>query len=201
MITRKRKRENESKRNSSYMPFDRDVSSIVLSYLSIFQLYDMEKLYGADVSYYLRGQTIGDKIRSKYKIICGDTRTMAVMNGVLYGWGYNIFGEIDDATENSCITTPKIIMENVSQVACGSHYTMILTEDGTLYTRGCINLDEFNCGKTGHPNGITKIREGVSRVATGGCGGRGYTMILDSSEIRALCWEVCKRLLEERKES
>jgi hypothetical protein len=49
----------------------KDLFSIVLKYVPLFQLYDMEKIFPKGMKYFLGKLSIGDKIRCIQKLSCG----------------------------------------------------------------------------------------------------------------------------------
>jgi alpha-tubulin suppressor-like RCC1 family protein len=164
----KLQKSNKRRKNDLHMPFIRDICSIVLNYLSLFQLYDMEKLYSKDVEYYLRNDTICNKIRSRYIIVCDLFRTMIIKDGVLYGWGENCSGQIKDTTDKKLyINQPNVMTKEVIDVTCCEDYTLILTKDNTLYGRGCNFMNYFGLDDPEHQLQMTKVKKDVIQVASG----------------------------------
>ncbi|WP_151734150.1 RCC1 domain-containing protein [Paenibacillus tengchongensis] len=60
-------------------------------------------------------------------------------NGDLYGMGYNYYGQLGLSvnwnTDNS-LTTPTYIMDNVKDIACGYMHSVVLLNNGDVYTFG-----------------------------------------------------------------
>jgi RCC1 and BTB domain-containing protein len=86
-------------------------------------------------------------------ICCGYGHSMALTeNGVVYGWGYNSFGQLGIGNDyNHNIPTKITSSEGVIflKIACGPHHSLILSTVGDLYAFG------YNtCGQIG--NGNTK---------------------------------------------
>jgi RCC1 and BTB domain-containing protein len=83
------------------------------------------------------------------QVTCGSFHTAAVTsNGDLFTWGGGMYGKLGHGNEAGH-STPKHVEAlaglNVSQVACGSRHTAIITSSGALYTWG----DKEN-GVAGH---------------------------------------------------
>eukprot|EP00531_Pseudo-nitzschia_arenysensis_P014444 CAMPEP_0116127674 /NCGR_PEP_ID=MMETSP0329-20121206/6962_1 /TAXON_ID=697910 /ORGANISM="Pseudo-nitzschia arenysensis, Strain B593" /LENGTH=626 /DNA_ID=CAMNT_0003621781 /DNA_START=253 /DNA_END=2133 /DNA_ORIENTATION=- len=83
------------------------------------------------------------------QVTCGSYHTAAVTgNGDLYTWGGGMYGKLGHGNEVGH-STPKRVEDlkglAVSQIACGSRHTAIITSSGALYTWG----DNEN-GVTGH---------------------------------------------------
>lgn len=83
------------------------------------------------------------------QVTCGSYHTAAVSNnGKLYTWGGGMYGKLGHGNENGC-STPKRVEAlsdfNITQIACGSRHTAVVTSTGKLYTWG----DKEN-GVAGH---------------------------------------------------
>ncbi|KAG7338173.1 regulator of chromosome condensation RCC1 repeat protein [Nitzschia inconspicua] len=83
------------------------------------------------------------------QVTCGSYHTAAVTgNGDLYTWGGGMYGKLGHGNEAGH-STPKrveaLVGLNVSQIACGSRHTAIITSSGAIYTWG----DKEN-GVAGH---------------------------------------------------
>lgn len=83
------------------------------------------------------------------QVTCGSYHTAAVSNnGDLYTWGGGMYGKLGHGNENGC-STPRRVEAlsgfHISQIACGSRHTAVVTSTGKLYTWG----DKEN-GVAGH---------------------------------------------------
>mmetsp|Transcript_29055 Transcript_29055/g.41088 ORF Transcript_29055/g.41088 Transcript_29055/m.41088 type:complete len:593 (-) Transcript_29055:1722-3500(-) len=83
------------------------------------------------------------------QVTCGSYHTAAVTgNGDLYTWGGGMYGKLGHGSESGH-STPKRVEDLaglvVSQIACGSRHTAVITSTGALYTWG----DKEN-GVAGH---------------------------------------------------
>ncbi|KAM0728094.1 RCC1 and BTB domain-containing protein 1 [Formica fusca] len=73
--------------------------------------------------------------------------------GEIYSWGHNGYCELGNGTCNQGLT-PTLVnmptlgaglnMKHIVDVACGSHHSLVLTEDGEVYAWG-----QNNCGQVG----------------------------------------------------
>mmetsp|Transcript_35801 Transcript_35801/g.55083 ORF Transcript_35801/g.55083 Transcript_35801/m.55083 type:complete len:595 (+) Transcript_35801:211-1995(+) len=83
------------------------------------------------------------------QVTCGSYHTAAVAaNGDLYTWGGGMYGKLGHGGENGQTTPKRVEGLNgipVSQIACGSRHTAVITANGKLYTWG----DKEN-GVAGH---------------------------------------------------
>ena len=83
------------------------------------------------------------------QVTCGSYHTAAVAsNGDLFTWGGGLYGKLGHGNEVGHATPKRVqglVGQAVSQIACGSRHTAIVTSTGALYTWG----DKEN-GVTGH---------------------------------------------------
>lgn len=81
-------------------------------------------------------------------VTCGSYHTAAVSDGCLYTWGGGMYGKLGHGNEAGH-STPKrveaLVGLFVSQIACGSRHTAIITNSGAIYSWG----DKEN-GVAGH---------------------------------------------------
>ena len=71
--------------------------------------------------------------------LAADTGAALTIDGKLYIWGYNLYGQIGDGTGgygNSSKNYPVLVMENVKDFDIGKTNSSALTEDGILYVWG-----------------------------------------------------------------
>lgn len=83
------------------------------------------------------------------QVTCGSYHTAAVAsNGDLFTWGGGMYGKLGHGDESGHSTPRRVeglVGLTVSQIACGSRHTAVLTSTGALYTWG----DKEN-GVAGH---------------------------------------------------
>ena len=125
----------------------------------------------------------------------GNNHTMAIdMNGTLFGWGRNSFGEVGTLSFSTIHRGTKI-MDNVLSVSAGNNHTAAIREDGSLWTWGANVYGQLGNGEetyelnyhiTGDGETVycrtavqdntmpTKVMEDVIRVSVGNA----YTMAI-----------------------
>jgi len=83
------------------------------------------------------------------QVTCGSYHTAAVANnGDLYTWGGGMYGKLGHGNENGHSGPRRVeslLGVNISQIACGSRHTAVISSSGALYTWG----DKEN-GVAGH---------------------------------------------------
>ncbi len=96
-------------------------------------------------------------------------------DGSLWGWGRNEYGELGDSTcgYNNMTTTPKKLMENVAAVRNAGTFTLILQQDGSLWSCGVTYFEYFFDCLHPSPEEVlvlatpAKIMDGVQAIAAG----------------------------------
>src|SRR6056300_1262817 len=115
---------------------------------------------------------------------CGQSYTMVIAtDGTLHGFGLNQYGQLTGS--NRVYRTPILINggslsgKNVSSVACGDNYTMVIATDGSLHGLGLNSQGQLGDGTTTNRlspvliNGGSLSGKSVSSVACG----RLHTMV------------------------
>ncbi|SCU99302.1 LANO_0F01420g1_1 [Lachancea nothofagi CBS 11611] len=93
-----------------------------------------------------------DKI--KY-IASGENHSFALTkDGKLYSWGLNQFGQCgvsEDVEDGALVTVPTEVLlpegTNVKMVSAGEHHSLVLTEEGELFTFGRFDMFEIGIAK------------------------------------------------------
>jgi len=122
------------------------------------------------------------------QIACGSYHTTIVANGTVSGTGDNYFGQLGigssgfsaNKTTFTANTTP---VTNVSQIACGTGYTMIIDTNGTVSGTGANNFGQLGIGSSGFgadKNTFTANATPVTNVSKIACGNY-HTMIIDTN--------------------
>src|SRR6056300_957857 len=109
---------------------------------------------------------------------CGQSYTMVIAtDGTLHGFGLNQYGQLTGS--NRVYRTPILINggslsgKNVSSVACGDNYTMVIATDGSLHGLGLNSQGQLGDGTTTNRlspvliNGGSLSGKNVSSVACG----------------------------------
>ena len=92
-------------------------------------------------------------------------------DGSLWMWGYNVFGQLGDGT-NEDKATPVKVMDGVASVSLGAETTAAIKKDGSLWTWG-----NYECGVVG--NEQVESRSTPAMMAAGiadVCVGSGHTL-------------------------
>lgn len=123
-------------------------------------------------------------------ITAGEHHSVAVSaNGDVYSWGRNDMKEtgITKFNKDDCIldnfgnvrvlrVPTKVVLPEVTKVACGSHHTLALTEDGFVYAWGF--ADTYACGlgnlddDVEKPTRIDNTASKEHKIELIGCGGQ-----------------------------
>jgi len=133
----------------------KDLDSIVLGYVPVFQLHDMKKLYPKEMKYFLGKKTIGDKIRVKQRLSCGKTQSMYITEkGDLYSTRHGDNGQLG-------FTDKKVfekVAENVVFASCGD-FSMYIPNEGYLYdSRTYYNTCKILCN-TGPDKSVRNLKD------------------------------------------
>jgi alpha-tubulin suppressor-like RCC1 family protein len=92
-----------------------------------------------------------------FEVSKSETHTLAInVNGGLYVWGTNNFGQLGDGTTTNSLT-PKLLttINNVTKVSAGNGYSLAMTDDGKVWSWG--NNDSSQLGRiatTGSPSAL-----------------------------------------------
>ncbi|XP_067419213.1 RCC1 and BTB domain-containing protein 2 isoform X4 [Emydura macquarii macquarii] len=91
------------------------------------------------------------------KIAClsygsGPHVVVATAEGEVYTWGHNAYSQLGNGTTNHglvpCQVSTNLVNKKVTEVACGSHHSMVLTSDGEVYAWGYNNSGQVGSGST-----------------------------------------------------
>jgi len=103
-------------------------------------------------------------------VSAGMVYTMVITSdNVLWGWGYNRDGQLDDdgATEVRSNPIPMKIMDDVVAVSTGGEHTMAITSDGILWGWGSNRFGQLGDGTTSESHSPVQIMDDVAFVSTG----------------------------------
>ena len=125
--------------------------------------------------------TVPDGLKVKV-VSCGGNYTMIITeDGNLYSFGYNTFGQLGlgDNTEKDrpiLVTVPDGL--KVKDVSCGGNHTVIMMEDGNLYSFGGNNWGQLGLGDNINRDIPTLVTvPDALKVKAVSCGGS-YTAII-----------------------
>jgi alpha-tubulin suppressor-like RCC1 family protein len=120
------------------------------------------------------------------QIVCGYyAHTMIVANGTLSGTGYNYFGELGIGSEGpfankDTFTANATPVTNVSKVACGQIYTMIVANGTVSGTGNNLNGQLGIDSRSNRRNTFTANATPVTNASEIACG-YDHTMIIDTN--------------------
>ena len=101
-------------------------------------------------------------------------------DGTLWGCGYNRdYGQLGlgDNTDRNTFTQITINTNNIKSVYCGGDHTLILKNDGTLWSCGRNNYGQLGLGDTGGRATFTQVTANADNIKKVYCG-REHTFIL-----------------------
>ncbi|XP_058479345.1 RCC1 and BTB domain-containing protein 1-like isoform X1 [Solea solea] len=77
---------------------------------------------------------------------------LATEDGELFSWGHNGYSQLGNRTTKQAVApflvTAYMLKQKVTEVACGSHHSMALTESGEVYAWGYNNCGQVGSGST-----------------------------------------------------
>ncbi|XP_012274821.1 RCC1 and BTB domain-containing protein 1 [Orussus abietinus] len=109
--------------------------------------------------------------------------------GDIYSWGHNGYCELGNGSSNQGLV-PTLIGQNLAEkvvidIACGSHHSLALTNEGEVYAWG-----QNNCGQVGNGIGANhgtprKVNSGLAgkKVVTVTCGQTSSMAVTDNGEV------------------
>ncbi|XP_051896977.1 probable E3 ubiquitin-protein ligase HERC4 [Pristis pectinata] len=106
------------------------------------------------------------------QIAAGESHSFALsLSGAVYGWGRNNHGQLGlkdrEDREIPCHVNP-LKRLNVSYISCGNQHSVVLTQDGAVFT--CGDGSSGQLGRTGNVTSFQKvanIKDEVSQIACG----------------------------------
>ena len=118
----------------------------------------------------------------------GGNHTVILKNdGTVWGAGWDTGGELGLSNDNLGNRTSftKLNIDNVKRIQCGSTYTMVLKNDGTLWATGHNDCGQFGLGYTSDESKFIKITMNVDNVVDIACGDSCSFVIKSNGEIWA----------------
>uniref|UniRef100_A0A8C6P0S3 RCC1 and BTB domain containing protein 1 n=1 Tax=Nothobranchius furzeri TaxID=105023 RepID=A0A8C6P0S3_NOTFU len=77
---------------------------------------------------------------------------LATEDGALFAWGHNNYSQLGNGTTNQGVApvtvSANLLNKKVTEVACGSHHSMALTDSGEVYAWGYNNCGQVGSGST-----------------------------------------------------
>ena len=117
-------------------------------------------------------------------VSCGDYHTIILKNdGTLWGCGLNTNGQLGlgDITNRNTFTEITTNTDDIKQVCCGADYTIILKNDGTLWSYGYNSGGQLGLGETINRTTFTQITTNTDDIKSVYCGNH-HTFILKNDD-------------------
>ena len=112
------------------------------------------------------------------QIACGANHTMVLKNdGTVWATGYNYYGQLGLGTSGSGANThsfTQVSINSVSHIACGTHHSVLVKTDGTLWACGYNTQGQLGLNSTSIKTTFTQVTTNVSNAQYVFCGGN-YT--------------------------
>ncbi|XP_038050158.1 RCC1 and BTB domain-containing protein 1-like [Patiria miniata] len=139
----------------------------------------------------------------KIEVLCGKGVTLmafgsgphvvvATDSGELYSWGHNGYCQLGNGTTSQspermapCLISSSLGGCMISQVACGSHHTLLLTDKGEVFAWGYNNCGQVGSGATANINAPRKVSSLLSgkRITALACGQTSSLALVDNGEV------------------
>uniref|UniRef100_A0A4W3H429 RCC1 and BTB domain containing protein 2 n=2 Tax=Callorhinchus milii TaxID=7868 RepID=A0A4W3H429_CALMI len=114
---------------------------------------------------------------------------LATADGEVYAWGNNGYSQLGNGTTNQglspCQVSTNLLHKKVTEVACGSHHSMVMTSDGEVYAWGYNNCGQVGSGSTANqptPRRVSSCLQNKVAV-TIACGQTSSMAVLDNGEV------------------
>ncbi|KAJ7392624.1 RCC1 and BTB domain-containing protein 1 [Desmophyllum pertusum] len=127
-------------------------------------------------------------------LACGSgPHVLAVsVTGEVYTWGHNGYSQLGNGNTNQglipSLITSGLQMKKVIQVACGSHHSLALTNDGEVFAWGYNNCGQIGLGNTNNqtlPRKINSAIIGSKKISIIACGQTSSMALSDAGELFA----------------
>ncbi|XP_075996550.1 RCC1 and BTB domain-containing protein 1-like [Genypterus blacodes] len=114
---------------------------------------------------------------------------LATEDGLLYAWGHNSYSQLGTGSSNLGLSpvpvTCNLQDKKVVEVACGSHHSMALTQNGEVFAWGCNSSGQMGSGSTAnerYPKKVSGCLQGKTVVSIT-CGQTSSMALLDNGEV------------------
>lgn len=115
-------------------------------------------------------------------------------SGEVYTWGHNGYSQLGSGNTNQGLI-PSLVSsisglqaKKIIQVACGSHHSLALTDDGEVYAWGYNNCGQIGLGNTNNqtlPRKINSVTIGSKKISVIACGQTSSMALSDAGELFA----------------
>ena len=114
------------------------------------------------------------------QVYCGYSHTFMLKNdGTLWSCGYNYNGQLGlgDSDDRYTFTEIATNANDIKSICCGSHHTLILKNDGSLWGTGRNNCSQLGLGDTTDRTIFTQVTTNINNIKEIYCGAN-HTFIL-----------------------
>ncbi|XP_063743420.1 RCC1 and BTB domain-containing protein 1-like isoform X4 [Eleginops maclovinus] len=114
---------------------------------------------------------------------------LATEDGELFAWGHNGYSQLGNGTTNQgvapVLVSANLLNKKVTEVACGSHHSMALTDSGEVYAWGYNNCGQVGSGSTANqptPRRVSSCLQNKVAVSIV-CGQTSSLAVVDNGEV------------------
>ncbi|XP_047457554.1 RCC1 and BTB domain-containing protein 1-like [Mugil cephalus] len=114
---------------------------------------------------------------------------LATKDGELFAWGHNGYGQLGNGTTNQgvapVLVSANLLNKKVTEVACGSHHSLALTDLGEVYAWGYNNCGQVGSGSTANqllPRRVSSCLQNKVAVSIV-CGQTSSLAVVDNGEV------------------
>ena len=135
-----------------------------------------------DTSYRYTFTQVTTNVDDIKEIYCSGGNTFILKNdGTLWGCGWNANGQLGLGDTINRTTFTQIIanVDDIKEIYCGQHHTIILKNDGTLWGTGWNRFGELGLGDTTNRTTFTQITTNADDIKSVYCGAY-HTFILEN---------------------
>uniref|UniRef100_A0A8C9U008 Regulator of chromosome condensation (RCC1) and BTB (POZ) domain containing protein 1 n=1 Tax=Scleropages formosus TaxID=113540 RepID=A0A8C9U008_SCLFO len=119
---------------------------------------------------------------------------LATQDGELYAWGHNGYSQLGNGTTNQGVSpilvSANLLNKKVMDVACGSHHSMALTNEGEVFAWGYNNCGQVGSGSTANQPTPRKVSICLQNkaVVSIACGQTSSMAVADNGEGLLYAW-------------
>ncbi|QVL32365.1 hypothetical protein KIH39_00145 [Telmatocola sphagniphila] len=119
-------------------------------------------------------------------IATGSSHCLALINGQVYAWGYNLYGQLGIGSNATNVTTPTAITSlatGVTAIAAGDSFSLAI-QNGKVYSWGHGNVGQLGNGGTNSSNApvaVSVLTSGVTAIAAGA----GHALAIQNGQVYA----------------
>ena len=101
------------------------------------------------------------------KVAAGRWHTLVTKpDGSLWGWGYNLYGQVGDGTTTRNVLLPEEISGKYNEISAGEFHSLAIKSDNSLWSWGLNDRGQLGNGTSSY--GISQIGTGYSAISANG---------------------------------